>query len=154
MTPRQSKWTLVLTLLVAFATTALFAQDTYAPGKLHPRDVGGRLQRPQEDIGGILMSPAKDQTNAVMRVAGSYWVRVLVVFTAYFVAGKVGLSTPFTSNNISPVWPAAGVALSAVLLFGYRIWPGIAAAALQGRSAAREQPNSLFRLASFWPWKN
>ena len=27
------------------------------------------------------------------------------------------------------MWPAAGVALSAVLLFGYRIWPGIAAAA-------------------------
>ena len=75
------------------------------------------------------MSPAKDQTNAVMRAAGSYWVRVLVVFAAYFVAGKVGLSTPFTSNNISPVWPAAGVALSAVLLVGYRIWPGIAAAA-------------------------
>jgi PAS domain S-box-containing protein len=75
------------------------------------------------------MSPAKGQTNAVMRAAGSYWVRVLVVFAAYFVAGKIGLSTPFTSNNISPVWPAAGVALSAVLLFGYRIWPGIAAAA-------------------------
>jgi PAS domain S-box-containing protein len=80
-------------------------------------------------MGGILMSPAKGQSNAVMRSTGSYWVRLLVVFTAYFVAGKVGLSTPFTSNNISPVWPAAGIALSAVLLFGYRIWPGIAAAA-------------------------
>ncbi len=75
------------------------------------------------------MSPAKDQTNAVMRSFGGYWVRVLVVLTAYFVAGKIGLSTPFTSNNISPVWPASGVALSAVLLFGYRIWPGIAVAA-------------------------
>ena len=75
------------------------------------------------------MSPAKDQTNAVMRSVGSYCVRVLLVLAAYFVAGKIGLSTPFTSNNISPVWPASGVALSAVLLFGYRIWPGIAVAA-------------------------
>jgi PAS domain S-box-containing protein len=55
---------------------------------------------------------------------------VLAVFAAYFVAGKIGLSSPFTSGNVSPVWPASGVALSAVLLFGYRIWPGITAAAL------------------------
>jgi PAS domain S-box-containing protein len=59
-----------------------------------------------------------------------YWVRVLAVFAAYFVAGKIGLSSPFTSENVSPVWPASGVALSAILLFGYRIWPGITAAAL------------------------
>ena len=75
------------------------------------------------------MSSAKDQTNAVMRSFRGYWVQVLVVLTAYFVAGKLGLSTPFTSNNISPVWPTVGVALSAVLLFGYRIWPAIAIAA-------------------------
>ena len=76
------------------------------------------------------MSAAKYQTNAVMRSVGGYCVRVLLVFAAYLVAGKIGLSTPFTSSNVSPVWPASGVALSAVLLFGYRIWPGIAAAAL------------------------
>ena len=50
-------------------------------------------------MGGILMSPVKGQTSAVMRATGSYWVRVLVVFSAYFVAGKIGLSTPFTSNS-------------------------------------------------------
>ncbi len=75
------------------------------------------------------MSPAKDQTKAVVRSFGAYCVQVLLVFAAYFVAGEIGLSTPFTSHNVSPVWPASGVALSAVLLFGYRIWPGIAAAA-------------------------
>jgi PAS domain S-box-containing protein len=77
----------------------------------------------------IPMSPTKNQTNVLMRSFGGYSVRILGVFAAYLVAGKIGLSTPFTSNNISPVWPASGVALSAVLLFGYRIWPGIAAAA-------------------------
>jgi PAS domain S-box-containing protein len=75
------------------------------------------------------MPPAQDQTSALMRLSPSYWVRLLVVFAAYYAAGRIGLSSPFTSNNVSPVWPAAGVALSAVLLFGYRIWPGIAAAA-------------------------
>src|SRR5664279_5604148 len=75
------------------------------------------------------MSPAADRTNALRRSLRSPVVQVLVVFVAYFAAGKIGLSTPFTSNNISPVWPASGVALAAVLLFGYRVWPGIAAAA-------------------------
>ncbi len=75
------------------------------------------------------MSPTQDQTNAVRRLFRSYWVQVLVVFVAYYAAGRIGLSTPFTSNNISPVWPASGLALTAVLLFGYRVWPGIAAAA-------------------------
>ncbi len=75
------------------------------------------------------MSPAEDQTIAVSRSLRSHLVQVLVVFVAYLAAGKIGLSTPFTSNNISPVWPASGVALTAVLLLGYRVWPGIAAAA-------------------------
>ncbi len=74
------------------------------------------------------MSPPLDKT-AVSRFFRSYSVRVLLVFLAYLAAGKIGLSTPFTSNNISPVWPASGVALTFVLLFGYGVWPGIVAAA-------------------------
>ena len=57
-------------------------------------------------------------------------LKIAVVFGAYFVAGKLGLSIPFTSGNVSPIWPAAGVALAAVLLEGYKIWPGIAMGAL------------------------
>ena len=56
------------------------------------------------------------------------YARIGVVFLAYFVAGKIGLAAPFTSGNVSPVWPASGVALAAVLLYGYRVWPAIAAA--------------------------
>ena len=59
--------------------------------------------------------------------------RAAAVFVAYFVAGELGLAVPFTSGNVSPVWPASGIALAAVLLCvcvcGYRVWPGIAAAA-------------------------
>jgi PAS domain S-box-containing protein len=57
-------------------------------------------------------------------VASLGW-RTLVVFGLYFGAGKLGLSVPFTSGNVSPVWPASGVALAAVLLWGYQVWPGI-----------------------------
>ncbi len=43
----------------------------------------------------------------------------------YFIAGKLGLMLAFLHENASAVWPPAGIALAAVLLFGYRVWPGI-----------------------------
>lgn len=58
-----------------------------------------------------------------------YLVPTAVVFAAYFLAGRIGLAVPFTSGNVSPVWPPAGVAVAAILLLGYRVWPGIALAA-------------------------
>jgi len=54
---------------------------------------------------------------------------LVLVFIAYLTAGKLGLSVPFTSGNVSPVWPASGVALALVLLWGYKVWPGLALAA-------------------------
>lgn len=53
-------------------------------------------------------------------------LRLLLACGLYFVAGKLGLSVPFTSGNVSPVWLASGVALALVLLWGNEIWPGIA----------------------------
>jgi len=47
----------------------------------------------------------------------------------YLVAGTMGLAVPFTTNNISPMWPASGVALACLLLFGWRCWPAITVAA-------------------------
>ncbi len=44
-------------------------------------------------------------------------------------AGEIGLAVPFTSGNISPFWPAAGVALASMLLFGYRMWLAVAVGA-------------------------
>jgi len=58
-----------------------------------------------------------------------YLFRVATVLVLYLAAGKLGLSVPFTSGNVSPVWPAAGISIAAVLAWGYEIWPGIAAAA-------------------------
>jgi signal transduction histidine kinase/ActR/RegA family two-component response regulator len=43
----------------------------------------------------------------------------------YFVAGKLSLKLAFLYASASPVWPPAGIALAALLLFGYRVWPAI-----------------------------
>ena len=47
----------------------------------------------------------------------------------YFLAGMAGLAVPFTAGNVSPVWPASGVALACLLLFGWRCWPAVFLAA-------------------------
>ncbi len=48
-----------------------------------------------------------------------------VVTLAYFVAGKLGLKLAFLNASASAVWPPSGIALAALLLFGYRTWPAI-----------------------------
>jgi len=44
----------------------------------------------------------------------------------YFAAAKLGLSVAAMHQNVSLVWPPTGIALAALLIFGYRVWPGIA----------------------------
>ncbi len=38
----------------------------------------------------------------------------------------MGLGLAFTTESVTAVWPPTGIALAAVLLWGYRIWPGVA----------------------------
>jgi signal transduction histidine kinase len=44
---------------------------------------------------------------------------------AYMAAGKFGLTLAFVNASATPVWPPTGIALAAVLLLGYRVWPGV-----------------------------
>ncbi len=55
-----------------------------------------------------------------------YVARVGILVAAYFGSGKLGLLLADVYGNVSPVWPTTGIALAAILLGGYRLWPGIA----------------------------
>ncbi len=44
---------------------------------------------------------------------------------AYFIMGKLALLLAIPPGYAAPVWPAAGIALGALILFGYGLWPGI-----------------------------
>ena len=60
----------------------------------------------------------------------SRWViGVLIVALLYYGGASLGLRLAFEKTNASPVWPSSGIALAAVLLLGYRVWPGIAVGA-------------------------
>jgi PAS domain S-box-containing protein len=56
--------------------------------------------------------------------------RVVLLIALYFVGGLVGKETTFLSGSVALVWPPAGIALAAILLFGYRFWPGVALGAV------------------------
>src|SRR6266513_336172 len=43
----------------------------------------------------------------------------------YLVAGKLSLLLAFLHKSASPVWPPAGIALAALLVLGFRVWPAI-----------------------------
>lgn len=50
-------------------------------------------------------------------------IAILAVF--YTVIAKAGLSLDAVSGFATLVWPPTGVALAALLLYGFRMWPGV-----------------------------
>ena len=51
------------------------------------------------------------------------FTRVVLLTALYFLGGLIGKETTFLSGSVALVWPPAGIALAAILLFGYRFWP-------------------------------
>ena len=56
--------------------------------------------------------------------------RVVILIALYFLGGALGKQASFLSGSVALVWPPAGIALAAILLFGYRFWPGVALGAV------------------------
>ncbi|MFF0431237.1 MASE1 domain-containing protein [Streptomyces sp. NPDC004327] len=52
----------------------------------------------------------------------------LAVAVCYYAAGRLGLLGRLVVEDVvaTPIWPPTGVAVAALLLFGARVWPGIA----------------------------
>src|SRR5215218_1519331 len=53
-------------------------------------------------------------------------LRIAGVTVAYVLAARVGLTIDAVGGFATLVWPASGIALAAVLLGGYGLWPAIA----------------------------
>src|SRR6476661_3416500 len=58
----------------------------------------------------------------------------LAVAAAYYGAAKFGLALAYENSSVTAVWPPTGIALAALLLGGYRLWPGIALGAFLANS--------------------
>ena len=56
----------------------------------------------------------------------AYLVSVGFLAIVYFGTARLGLHMDAVSGFATTVWPPTGIALVALCLFGYRLWPGIA----------------------------
>jgi len=52
-------------------------------------------------------------------------VLIISVAAVYFVTGSLGLKLAFVHPSATAVWPPTGISLAALLILGYRVWPGI-----------------------------
>ncbi|AKU11477.1 sensory transduction histidine kinase [Azoarcus sp. CIB] len=88
------------------------------------------LQRGPASLGsnslaGIAESPAGQTAPAGAAGPAAVWLRIIVVAAMYVAAGLLARALTQSSGYASPVWPAAGVALAALLGWGVRCWPGV-----------------------------
>src|SRR3954466_7861693 len=86
-----------------------------APASGRPRAL---LQRPMRWLEGI----PEDR-----RI---YALKLLGLAAVYYGAAKLGLSLAYMNSSISAVWPPTGIALAALVFWGYRMWPGVLLGAL------------------------
>src|SRR2546429_1384218 len=116
------------------------ANHALRPLRMHvPRRVGGVVRR-----GGLSGDNAVEPISSLSTVEGarpavlatlrtrmvrSRLLRRLGLLAAlavgYFVAGKLGLEVAYVHPSATAVWPPTGLALAALLLAGYEVWPAI-----------------------------
>ncbi len=77
-----------------------------------------------------MSSTAASQTTLVRPPAARQLVTLAVVAGIYVAAAKLGIHLSVAHGVITPVWPPTGIALAALLIFGPRMWPAVAAGAL------------------------
>jgi integral membrane sensor domain MASE1 len=61
-----------------------------------------------------------------LRTYGAAALRILSVAAAYYGAGKLGLLEQLVRGQVTPLWAPTGIAVVALLVLGWRVWPGIA----------------------------
>ncbi|MFF8918710.1 MASE1 domain-containing protein [Streptomyces sp. NPDC015032] len=54
----------------------------------------------------------------------------MAVAVCYYATARLGLLQQLVRGQVTPLWPPTGIAVAALLVFGLRIWPGIALGAL------------------------
>ena len=64
--------------------------------------------------------------NAIKGHSWRYFLAVGALALTYYWASQFAISTLTLSSEIYPMWPAAGIAQAALLVFGRQLWPGIA----------------------------
>ena len=68
-----------------------------------------------------------------------YWLAVGLGALAYYALAKLGMQFFSRELGVSPVWPASGLAVAMIRLFGLRMWPAIFIGALSASIFGQSQ---------------
>jgi PAS domain S-box-containing protein len=72
-----------------------------------------------------------------------FWAALGAGALAYFLAAELGIALATTYHPVSPIWPAAGLAVAMVRYFGVRMWPAIAVGAFAANVTAIDPATAL-----------
>jgi PAS domain S-box-containing protein len=72
------------------------------------------------------------------RSVARYLLYVLVLAALYFGTARIGLALAFSTRQVTAIWPPTGIVLTALLLFGPRVWPGVFVGALAANLTSGE----------------
>jgi integral membrane sensor domain MASE1/anti-sigma regulatory factor (Ser/Thr protein kinase) len=83
-----------------------------------------------------------------LKNAGGKLLIPLLVAIAYVIAAKFGFTLAFTTKQVTAVWPPTGIALAALLIWGYRVWPGIWVGAFASNALTSEPMGTAAAIAT------
>lgn len=71
-------------------------------------------------------TPGAPVSSVYSSVRSHAWaLQIIGLAVAYFVTGKLGTFLAIPPGYATAIWPPSGIALAGVLIYGYRVWPGI-----------------------------
>lgn len=62
----------------------------------------------------------------IQRPSRRYLIQIGILALCYFLVAQASIAILTFSDTATPLWPAAGIAQAALILYGRRLWPGIA----------------------------
>lgn len=69
-----------------------------------------------------------------------YAAQIILLAGIYFATAKLGLQLASAHPSITAVWPPTGIALTALVLRGYKMWPGVALGAALANAFTGDAP--------------
>jgi PAS domain S-box-containing protein len=62
--------------------------------------------------------------------SGQTLLKIILIAAAYYLLAKLGFSRALSMGDINLVWLPSGLALAALILYGWKCWPGVALGSL------------------------
>src|SRR5579883_749943 len=50
---------------------------------------------------------------------------LVIILLCYSLAGALGLQIASVNGAVTPLWAPTGIAIAAMVLYGYRVWPAV-----------------------------